>query len=302
MPLTTEEITTLQGLLTAGTLNAQHELLAPLANLGLVLRTPNEENTFKENHKQQVITEHNRDAFQTVTDEFKKVSKTEPKANEKATDYIARVFKELETERDTLKTAGGGTAENQQKITELTNTITKLRQDHADAILVEQNKVTQFKQKTTLDSAMGAIKGSIRKDLDASLVDDVVKARTDRFMAEYTVEVGDDGKVSVKDKNGVVQKNANDLSNKTVEQVMKESTFKDLIEAKQEQPGSGAPRPTGGNGGAGAKPTKDTFSLPATVKTKTQVTEHLMEMGLTDEDTAFDEILALPAVAGLPLR
>lgn len=305
MPLTTEEIATLTAALADNTLTAENPLLAPLAQMGLVLRTPTQETEFKDAYKTTVIQAHDRDGYAVVTEEYKKLSGKEPLANERATDFIKRVHSELTTELADAKTkaekGGGGTDAEKAKISQMEQQIVKLKSDHATELQAINQKATQKLVDSSLNTAVAGFAGKFKKGLDESILGDIKESRLAKFKAKYEVTYDENGNEVVKDRaTGEEVKDAN-YKLRSVSDLMAE-TFKDVMEAPIVQPGSGAPNP-GNNGGtpppAGDKPTKETYKLPETVKTRVQLDEDLMTRGLTVDDDAYHAIHE--ANAALPL-
>lgn len=310
MPLSTEEVADLQAKLQAGTLTPTDPLLAPLSTMGLIVRTPTQEEEFKTNHKRDVISKHDGDAYKVVTDSFKEISGVAPNANEKATDYVKRVFETVKSERDDLQTKvknGTGTDADKAQITKLEQQIVQLKETHATETKTLQTRLTTYQQTTAKETAFAEIKGNLKKSLDAAILPDVVQARMDRFDREFEVVVDDNGKQTVKYRTGenagqpVKDSSFKELS---VKDVLANNVFQDLIESKPTQPGSGATPPgQPGNPPAnpvdGIKPTKESYQRPATVVNRVQLHKDLMEKGLTVNDDAYLDIM--DANGSLPL-
>lgn len=297
MAITTEELAQLKADFEAGTLSADHSLIKPLSELGLVFRTPKQEEDFKANYAQQVTTGYEAKAYTNVEKAVFESTGIEKKANEKASDYVNRAFNEDKTVRTTLKTEldelkakrtdGDATKEDKTRITALEKLLETQKGEFEAKLTNAEKAIVSAKAQNSKDAALAQIKTKLKPSLDKEIVGDLVAIRTQRFDEAFSPKVKEDGSIVWVNKEGEEQLNTTTYKPKTAEELMSDF-FKDLFDTGKKQEGAGS----NGKGKAGKQ--AETFdanshTLPETVKTRVQLTAHLKELGLTVDSKDFDE-------------
>lgn len=253
---------------------------------------------------------------------------------EKSYDYVKRVLSSYKAKVDSHKTLKTELDAAKAQVTELTAKLEKnagdetLKQQLRDAKAqvsqlqsTLQAKETEFStQKAELETTIknthidyafqAAVSGLKFKDgITESVQKVLLQSAKSEVLAKGTPDFIDDGKggkkLVLRDANGIILNNPkNNLNPYTMQELVMETSLKDVIDTGRKQPGGGTIPPTGGPGGAG-----DTFDMSG-IKTQLEadkaITAHLLANGLTRDSKEFaDQSMQLRNennVAQLPIR
>lgn len=306
MPLTPEEVQQIQADLTAGTFQfATHPVLAPIKDLGLVVRTTAQEQAHETTIKNKAITDHDRDAYTNIEAEVEKLTGVKKTGqNEKASTYFTRAMGLLKTKVETLEASGQDTAETTRKMQELNDKIVQL----TEQVETEKNNAKTGQESVRIENlyemAINGVKGKVKKSLDATLAQDVLEARVSRFKGKYDVVFNDKGEPIVKTKDGIEMRDSN-LKPRSIVSLMEEE-MKEMLEAEVRQPGSGATPPLQPNlplqnQNTKVKPKVEEYQRPETVTSKIKLHEDLVANGFSEDEPEFQTLFEAQG-AQLPLR
>lgn len=259
------------------------------------------------------------------------IAKTE---GEKSYDYLKRVLGDYKTKLDGTKTLSAQLEAQKNKVTELE---AKLAAGGSDEALKQQLKdarhqVTQLQTQLTAKTGEldGAKKDYEQKEKDLRVgfaftnatagikfkadVSEPVKkillaAAKDEILAKGTPDFIDDGnggkKLVLRDAAGNTLNNPkNNLNPYTIEELVMETSLKDVIDAGRQQPGGGTVPPVKPNGGGGT--TLDLSGVKTQLEADTQIEKYLLSTGLTRDNVEFGnkilEIRNENNVSELPIR
>lgn len=235
---------------------------------------------------------------------------------EKSYDYLKRVLSDYKTKLDGTKTLSAQLEAQKKKVTELE---TKLAAGGSDEALKQQLKdakhqVVQLQtQLTTKGEELDKAKKDYEqkeKDLQVGFaftnatagikfkadVSEPVKkillaAAKDEILAKGTPDFIDDGnggkKLVLRDAAGNTLNNPkNNLNPYTIEELVMETSLKDVIDTGRQQPGGGT-APIKPNGGSGT--TLDLSGAKTQLEADTQIEKYLLSTGLTRDNAEFGE-------------
>ena len=253
---------------------------------------------------------------------------------EKSYDYLKRVLGDYKTKLDGTKTLSAQLEAQKNKVTELE---AKLAAGGSDEALKQQLKdarhqVTQLQ--TQLTAKIGELDRAKKdyeqkeKDLQVGFaftnatagikfkadVSEPVKkillaAAKDEILAKGTPDFIDDGnggkKLVLRDAAGNTLNNPkNNLNPYTIEELVMETSLKDVIDTGRQQPGGGTVPPVKPNGGGGT--TLDLSGVKTQLEADTQIEKYLLSTGLTRDNAEFgDKVLEIRNennVSELPIR
>ena len=253
---------------------------------------------------------------------------------EKSYDYLKRVLGDYKTKLDGTKTLSAQLEAQKNKVAELE---AKLAAGGSDEALKQQLKdarhqVTQLQ--TQLTAKIGELDRAKKdyeqkeKDLQVGFaftnatagikfkadVSEPVKkillaAAKDEILAKGTPDFIDDGnggkKLVLRDAAGNTLNNPkNNLNPYTIEELVMETSLKDVIDTGRQQPGGGTVPPVKPNGGGGT--TLDLSGVKTQLEADTQIEKYLLSTGLTRDNAEFGnkvlEIRNENNVSELPIR
>ena len=253
---------------------------------------------------------------------------------EKSYDYLKRVLGDYKTKLDGTKTLSAQLEAQKNKVTELE---AKLAAGGSDEALKQQLKdarhqVTQLQ--TQLTAKIGELDRAKKdyeqkeKDLQVGFaftnatagikfkadVSEPVKkillaAAKDEILAKGTPDFIDDGnggkKLVLRDAAGNTLNNPkNNLNPYTIEELVMETSLKDVIDTGRQQSGGGTVPPVKPNGGGGT--TLDLSGVKTQLEADTQIEKYLLSTGLTRDNAEFGnkvlEIRNENNVSELPIR
>lgn len=252
---------------------------------------------------------------------------------EKSYDYLKRVLSDYKTKLDGTKTLSAQLEAQKNKVTELE---AKLAAGGSDEAVKQQLKDARH-QVTQLQTQLTAKTGELdrakkdyeqkEKDLQVGFaftnatagikfkadVSEPVKkillaAAKDEILAKGTPDFVDDGnggkKLVLRDAAGNTLNNPkNNLNPYTIEELVLETSLKDVIDTGKHQPGGGT-GPVKPNGGGGT--TLDLSGVKTQLEADTQIENYLLSTGLTRDNVEFGnkvlEIRNENNVSELPIR
>ena len=253
---------------------------------------------------------------------------------EKSYDYLKRVLGDYKTKLDGTKTLSAQLEAQKNKVTELE---AKLAAGGSDEALKQQLKDARH-QVTQLQTQLTAKTGELdrakkdyeqkEKDLQVGFaftnatagikfkadVSEPVKkillaAAKDEILAKGTPDFIDDGnggkKLVLRDATGNTLNNPkNNLNPYTIEELVMETSLKDVIDTGRQQQGGGTVPPVKPNGGGGT--TLDLSGVKTQLEADTQIEKYLLSTGLTRDNAEFGnkvlEIRNENNVSELPIR
>ena len=253
---------------------------------------------------------------------------------EKSYDYLKRVLGDYKTKLDGTKTLSAQLEAQKNKVAELE---AKLAAGGSDEALKQQLKDARH-QVTQLQTQLTAKTGELdrakkdyeqkEKDLQVGFaftnatagikfkadVSEPVKkillaAAKDEILAKGTPDFIDDGnggkKLVLRDAAGNTLNNPkNNLNPYTIEELVMETSLKDVIDTGRQQPGGGTVPPVKPNGGGGT--TLDLSGVKTQLEADTQIEKYLLSTGLTRDNAEFgDKVLEIRNennVSELPIR
>lgn len=259
------------------------------------------------------------------------ISKTD---GEKTYDYLKRVLNEYKTKLDGSKTLSAQLEAQKKKVTELE---TKLAAGGSDEAIKQQLKDARH-QVTQLQTQLTAKTGELdkakkdyeqkEKDLQVGFaftnatagikfkadVSEPVKkillaAAKDEILAKGTPDFIDDGnggkKLVLRDAAGNTLNNPkNNLNPYTIEELVMETSLKDVIDTGKQQPGGGTKPSTSTEGGHSL--TLDLSGAKTQREADIQIETYLLSTGLTRDNVEFGdkalEIRNENNVSNLPIR
>lgn len=253
---------------------------------------------------------------------------------EKSYDYLKRVLGDYKTKLDGTKTLSAQLEAQKNKVAELE---AKLAAGGSDEALKQQLKDARH-QVTQLQTQLTAKTGELdrakkdyeqkEKDLQVGFaftnatagikfkadVSEPVKkillaAAKDEILAKGTPDFIDDGnggkKLVLRDAAGNTLNNPkNNLNPYTIEELVMETSLKDVIDTGIQQSGGGTVPPVKPNGGGGT--TLDLSGVKTQLEADTQIEKYLLSTGLTRDNAEFGnkvlEIRNENNVSELPIR
>ncbi len=268
-----------------------------LSKKEFTVRTKEEETTFQERFKTDVIEKEIPGKIKAVHDQYDKDTKelfgVDRKQDEKSYDYLKRAAKERLTEYDTLKTEVStlkeqikkgdptGALQKQLEETEARAKTALEEKDKKIAALESEGSLT--KKETKLMTDYADIKLTFKKDLPA-LFSISEKAILEGVLKNSILK---DGVLYAANADGSIKK---DTSFKEI--TVKDELallFKDVVDAAKKQGGTGSKSDNKDNIDP-SKLTLDSFSMPADVKTKDELMTHMIGIGLLRGTTLFTQI------------
>jgi len=256
-------------------------------------------------------------------------------AGEKSYDYAKRVLNDYKTKLDGTKTLSAQLEAQKKKVTELE---AKLAAGGSDEALKQQLKDAkhQVVQLQTQLTAKGEELDNAKKEYEAKeksmqvsfafanatagikfkagIAEPVQKillsAAKDEILVKGTPDFIDDGhgnkKLVLRDENGNTLNNPkNNLNPYTLDELIMETSLKDVIDTGKNQPGGGT-KPTGGSGGAGGSSVLDLSGIKTQIEADKAIENYLLSTGLTRDNVEFGnkvlEIRNENNVSELPIR
>lgn len=254
---------------------------------------------------------------------------------EKSYDYLKRVLGDYKTKLDSTKTLSAQLEASKKKVTELE---TKLAAGGSDEVLKQQLKDAkhQVVQLQTQLTAKGEELDNAKKDYEAkeknlqvgfafanatagikfkagiaeSVQKILLSAAKDEILAKGTPDFIDDGhgnkKLVLRDENGNTLNNPkNNLNPYTLNELIMETSLKDVIDTGKQQSGGGT-KPLNNPDGGGHSTVLDLSGAKTQLEADAQIENYLLSTGLTRDNVEFGnkvlEIRNENKVSELPIR
>lgn len=255
---------------------------------------------------------------------------------EKSYDYLKRVLGDYKTKLDSTKTLSAQLEASKKKVTELE---TKLAAGGSDEVLKQQLKDAkhQVVQLQTQLTAKGEELDNAKKDYEAkeknlqvgfafanatagikfkagiaeSVQKILLSAAKDEILAKGTPDFIDDGhgnkKLVLRDENGNTLNNPkNNLNPYTLNELIMETSLKDVIDTGKQQLGGGTKPLNNPNGGGSHLAALDLSGVKTQLEADAQIENYLLSTGLTRDNVEFGnkvlEIRNENNVSELPIR
>ena len=265
---------------------------------GSTIRSTEEDESFIQSKVQSEVDASYRNQNNKFDEFVKELTGVSKQASEKTTDYMKRTLSgklesivELEKKVAEFEKNGlDGNAEALRYKTELETSqaqVATLREEYEEKLTAERSGVFKMKVDADIERAMIALRANFREDVDENIMKDIVENRLTKFHTEnkavefegHIIYQGADGKTINGKKDGKPMNTSELVS----------GYFEDM---KRKNSAGGAGSGTG-EGGTGGARTHAKISLPADVKTKVQLMDHLTNVEKMDESTKeFSEAFA----------
>jgi hypothetical protein len=281
MPLDQNEIAEIKTAIEKGTDLPVH--LKPLIDLGLNIKTPQQQRDYETNYHQTVIAPEVKKIHTMFEQDIFAVTGIQKDTNEKSFDYLKRAVpakisssvSAMESELKALKEQKPGTLSDADKarIKQLEDNIAEKDGEITKLKTAGQEREINYK----LDNSIAKIEGKFKKDIPASILKDSIERRREQLLKNSRINEAGIHFVDADNKPIISKATAQLL---TVDEVVADA-FKDMFAEEVKQPGAG----TNGGGGtpppAGKVDTK-TLEFPQEITTKVQLTEWLKKLGIPE--------------------
>lgn len=281
-----------------------------------VVQNEAEHQQFLTNHENVIVARKTGEHAATIEKDVYDLTGIQKTGDEKYYEYLKRAFKDkigdvekLQGELKTLKEKGGNTSEvDKQRIVELEKKITETENGYKEKLTAKDKQLLDTQTEFAISAKLADIRAKYKANIPESLIKLAEKAVTDELKGKARI-MDVDGTptlVFVDDKGAPVIDQTTMRAAGVEYFIGKADALKDLIDPGKQQGGSGTPPggPAGGgaNGGEGGSGEAGKYTgLPATVKTKVGLTDHLKQLGIMDGTPEFSEIFDRDG-ANLPLR
>lgn len=269
---------------------------------GYAVRSTAEETEYLKNYETNVIGKKTSEFANNIEKDILETSGVAKLENEKYHDYMKRVITEnktklgtMESELKTLKESSGGSAGEKSRITQLENAIAAEKAGYTEKLTAKDTEIHKLKTSYAIEKDLAPLRVKYQPGIPAS----IAAIFEQNVISTLIPKIKDiDGTLVVlgEDNNPVLD--ATTFKPKTLAQVLEES-MADILDKGKQQTGAGT---AGGDGGAGADQTglvKDAegkvtsvASVPADVKTRIQLTDHLLKLGLTVGSKEYNDAMA----------
>jgi hypothetical protein len=269
-----------------------------LAKKEFIVQDKTEHASYLDRYKSDVIEKELPSRVKAVHDSYDKDTKdlfgVDRDPNEKSYDYLKRAAKGKLTELEA----------SAKKIQDLEAAIAKGDTSAAMAAKLEaeekkfktilrekDDKISALEKQSLVTSKSADIKliyGEIKKSFVKQLPPLFARAEAAALDEVVNNSVVKEGKLYMSNPDGSIRKDAS-YNEITVEDYLKRE-FKDVIEVQKKQGGAGSP-PGGGDGAVDpAKLTPDNFPMKENIKTKAELTDYMLSLGLKQGTKEFQAI------------
>jgi hypothetical protein len=273
-----------------------------LAKKEFIIRTKEEETTFRTNFEKDVEEKAIGPKLKAVHDQYDKdveeASGLKRETNEKSYDFVKRAIKHvgsdsvnLKSEIDTLKKQiadGDKTGATKKALDDAEAKYKTALQEKDDLISKLQNETSSTKKQALLTSAYAGVRATFKKDLPP-MFDKTERAILNEVMSSSVV--ADDGKLYVADEKGQILKDKS-FNPVTVEQRLKEE-FAAVISVQQQKGGTGSHNAASKDPNAESSKdsiTAENFVMPEEIKNGPQLTDYMQSLGLKRGTPQYTEI------------
>jgi hypothetical protein len=271
-----------------------------LAKKEFTIRTKDEETSFQDNFKKDVIEKEIPKKISEVHTQYDKdveeITGLKREQNEKSYDFVKRALKAntgdttaLRTEITDLKkqiAAGDNTGATKKLLDEAENKFKASLAEKDQLIQKLQGETTATKRESLLTSAYAGVKKDFKKELPP-MFDRTEKAILSEVLSGAVV--GDDGKLYMGDGKGGVLKDKS-FNPVLVETHLREE-FKAVIDVTKPKGGAGSTPPPGGSGKTNPDEiTVENFEMPDNLKNADDLMTYLLEVGIKRGTDQFNKI------------
>jgi hypothetical protein len=258
-----------------------------LGEQGYVVRSTDEDSTYHKNLTEKEVNSRMAKVYNDFHGSIKELTGIDPDNNEKAGDFLKRAIttlndsystkeQELQKKLEQKLSSDEATAEIRKQFETFKST-SKAELDKRDE---EVNKLRQgiFQSRVDgiLDSAIDQIKGSLKSDLNDWVIQSTLQNLKNQFKAG-TIAKEVDGNIIFNDSNDQPLLDPKNANPRSAFDLMMEQIPEDLIDKGRQQGGAGSGEGSqGGKGDQGGAGEFD-LSLPAEVKTRTDLVNYLKQ-------------------------
>lgn len=305
MPLDANEIALIKTAIETNKPLAEIEILKPVLDLGVNIRTKTGEEEFLKNFENTVIGKKTSEIYSALDKDISDVLGVPKNDGEKTYDYLKRAGLETKKNLGTLTEELEKLKQSKDASEHFKKQIEKMQSEFTtkEKTLSEENKTLkhQLEGKETefvVRNAIAGLQGSFKKDIPEAVLKTFVANVTGSLIkSAKTVN----GELVFVDEKGDVLLDTTTYKPKTAEMVARE-ILKDVIDAGKQQGGAG----TGGDGGKGGKtggdPKAPFVFNPDKIKNRMQLHEALKEHGLDPSTKEFAAEWEKYATPQLPIR
>ena len=265
-----------------------------LEGQGLTIRSQEQDESFIQSKVQSEVDTSYRNQNNKFDDFIKETTGVAKNANEKTTEYFTRSVKEKfesiaalqkkVTEFENNGIDGNKEALRYKKELETSQEqVATLKTEYEEKLQEHSSSVFKMRVDADVEKTMSEISKKFREDVDEKLMKDIVANRLANFHNENKA-VDLDGHIIYQDKDGKTRNGKKDGKPMNTSEVI--SGYFDDLKKPTSGGGAGSGRGAGGAGGDGDKVrTHESINLPADVKTKVQLMDHLVGVEKMNQDT-----------------
>lgn len=266
-----------------------------LESQGRTIRTAEEDTSFISQKAQEEVDAMYRKHNETIDTALAELTGIKKNANEKTTDYMKRAVSsygsqvtELQEKIDKYEKEGVSGHEQAEKyrkqLEDLQEQFRTQSEKHAEELRTQKEVTFKNQVHNNINKEYESIKSKLRDDINKDVIDDVLENRLRKFYEENTPEQLDDEHVIWKDKDGKTINSTKDGKPLSGVEILN-GYFKDLVQEKRNDKGSGSNGGEGGKGEGQENPSYKDIKVPDTVKSKTQLHDYLSKDLKMDQST-----------------
>jgi len=260
--------------------------------------------TYLKNYEANVIgskTKEFADNIEKDVEALTGIKKTD--SNMKYYDYMKTAFTtklgsvaEMEKQIETLKKQGGASELDKQRIAALEQQIEKVKGEYGEKLTAAQVELNKTQSLHTIERALSPFRGTYKPTIPKEMVEvyegNIIADVQKRYKKQ------DDGTITLLADDGKVMLNAK-FAPMTIEEYVAEK-IKPLVDEGKQQTGAGSKKEGNEGGGTPGAGAKWDGVLPATVKTRVQLSDYLYSIGVTSDSKEYAD--AMDKHKDLPLR
>lgn len=283
------------------------------SSTGYVVRNKDEDSEFMTNYENQIISKKTSEIANGIERDVAEVFGEPKLENEKYHDYAKRAIlsskqklTDLDKQLKEAKEAAGtnGSVTEKARIKQLEDAILAEQKTAGTKIEEKDKEIHKLKSSFAIERALAPLRTKYKPGLPESVIS-VFEANIIEKLTNSMKEV--DGQIVILDEKGEPVLDKNTYKIKTIAQVLEEN-LSDILDNGKQQAGAGTTEsgqnPLNSAGGAvkdaQGKITAVT-SVPSDIKTKVQLTNYLLKLGLTIDSKEYSEAHAKFG-ENLPLR
>jgi hypothetical protein len=260
---------------------------------GFVIRTSDEDATYLENFKaaeiEKALEPKVNEAYSNIDTVLSGVTGIKKIPNEKTSIYAKRILEDLKAKADKHPELEQEIASLREKVgknadAKLLADLENVRAEFAAFKTAKETELEKLRKDTDLNERKAVIEAEVNSFVfDPSIKDNVLKVYKQTIINELlqNSEKRDGQLVFLDDKGNPLRNQAKNLATYTANEIVAER-MKDVIKQKRTIPGPPSP----------GDPTQPPKSLPDTVKTKVELSDHLLKEGLKRGTKEYDEAYA----------